>query len=105
VLSNWQNAISDVASVTVTKQWKAIPTVNIETYSSDTLFQVNRSITLSGSASGSTCNKAPPNFLFEWTTLDDSKSKWNLMLQCNSMPSLSASRHILFLQGELTLLS
>jgi hypothetical protein len=47
VLSDWQNAISDVASVTVTKQWKAIPTVNIETCSSDTLFQGNRSITLS----------------------------------------------------------
>jgi hypothetical protein len=75
VLSNWQNAISDVASVTVTKQWKAIPTVNIETYSSDTLFQVNRSITLSGSATQSTCNKAPPNFLFQWTILDDSKKQ------------------------------
>ena len=72
-VSNWQNAESDTASISITKQYLAIPTVTVDWFSNN-LISVNRSITLSGSAVGSTCNSKPPTLQYKWTILDASKA-------------------------------
>jgi len=71
-VSNWQNSESSPASISVTKQLKAIPIVTIDMYSSDSnrMLSVNRSMSLSATAVASTCNTAPPTLLFKWTILD-----------------------------------
>ena len=71
-VSNWQNVASEPAAITVTKQWLAIPTVSIDMYAGDhgRLLHVNRSLSLSGSASGSACKTSPPTLLFQWFILD-----------------------------------
>jgi hypothetical protein len=70
-VSNWQNAVSDTASITISKHYLAIPTVTVGWFSNN-LINVNRSITLSGSASGSSCNVKPPTLHYKWTILDAS---------------------------------
>jgi hypothetical protein len=70
-VSNWQNAVSDTASITISKHCLAIPTVTVGWFSNN-LINVNRSITLSGSASGSSCNSKPPTLHYKWIILDES---------------------------------
>ena len=71
-VSNWQNSESSPASISITKQLKAIPIVTIDMYSSNNnlMLSVNYSMSLSGTGVGSTCNSAPPTLLFKWTILD-----------------------------------